>query len=101
MLPPLLKLRSVVIMMCKLYTARALASAPLLGTTCGPQNSQVLPSLAAAQLVILMHRQYTPRVHGTNAIVEAYVQASELANTRTAQPGHLNAQAVCHTCAQH
>ena len=33
-------------------------------------------------LIILTRRQYTLHTHGTDAIVEAYVQASELANTQ-------------------
>jgi len=52
-------------------------------------------------LVIPTRRQYTLLVHGTDTIVEAYTQALELANAQTAQPGHLNVQAVCCMCTWH
>jgi len=57
--------------------------------------------LKLRSLVIPTCRQYTPLTHSTDAMVEAYAQASELADARTAQPSHLDAQAVHHTCAQH
>jgi len=86
-LSPLLKPHGLVIMTHKPYTAHTLALAPPLRTTCGPRNSQVLPSLQWHSLVITMHNQYTARMHGTGAIVGDHMWASELASAAQLSSG--------------
>ena len=86
-LSPLLKLRSLVITTRKPYTTCVPALAPLLRTTCGPRNSQVLPSLQRRSLVITTCNQYTTCMHSTGAIVGDHMRASELASAAQLSSG--------------